>query len=196
MAARNKIDQKSLVIAAKGVQARKVGTSAQKTPKRAQRAVIRPTEQRLARNDHRSAGLATKFDAPIDKLLAHDHLTQEQYDALKVYAEQARLAEQSTMRDSCDFSVRGGSGNGPSAAIISARIQTSLMENRAGALVSILRAVVRDERSITDYCIEKHGARERYDKRGRFVAMVPKCERRVVPEAREQLKKVAQLIVR
>lgn len=174
-----------LVAAVQAIQARKQATS---TPRAQKGEIVPPTPERAAHGPSRRAGLATRFDNPIDRLHEQGHLTQEQFDTFKVYAEQAALAEKSTMRDSCDFSVRGSGGGEPSAAIVSARIQTALMENRAGPHADLVRKVVRDGQSLTQYCIEKHGGYEKYDKRGRFVAMVPRGKGRVLEEARKYLR--------
>ena len=157
--------------------------------------IVPPTPQRAAQGPSRRAGLATKFDSPLERLLKDGHLSQDQFDILKLYAEQAALAEKSVVRDSCDFSVRGNGGE-PSMAIVSARIQTAMMENRAGAHVHVARKIARDGQSVTQYCIDKYGAYEKYDKRGRFVAMVPKGKARVLEETRGFLRKAANGMIR
>ena len=166
-----------------------------KAHKRQPKVVVKPTIERLCKGSSRSAGLATKFDSPIERLRASNHLIQDQYEILQVYADQSRLAEKSPMRDSCDFTIRGNGGGEPSPAIISARLATHEMEAKAGALVSILQAIVRDERSISDYCIERYGGRERYDHKGRFVAIVPRREKVVIADARRELRAVANRLL-
>jgi hypothetical protein len=49
---------------------------------------------------------------------------------------------------------------------------------------------------LSEWCIARHGGRERYDGSGRFVAMVPCAEKRVMAEALLDLKYVAGTIVR
>jgi hypothetical protein len=156
---------------------------------------MKPTDEREGKNTFRSAGMARKVRPPIDVLLDQGHLSPEQHEALALYAEQAHLADKSPTRDSCDFSVRGGSGD-ISLAIVSARIQTALMENRMAQFVSIGRAIARDEMTIAQYCVERFGGRERYDKRGRFVAIVPKREKVVTKEARGELRKAANELLK
>jgi len=187
--------QKALTKAAQAVQARKRYSDTPKRSKRADVTVVRPTDERETHNEFRYAGVARRTKPPIETLKENEHLSQEQYDVLKFYAEQAQLAEKSPGRDSCDFSVRSGSGE-PSMAIVSARIQTAVMENRMAQFVSVGRAVACDEMTIAQYCIERFGGRERYDKKGRFVAMVPKREKEVTEDARRELRQAADNMLR
>lgn len=184
----------ALTKAAQAVQARKRRVDTPKASKRAKIDAMRPTEERECKNTFRSAGMARKVRPPIDVLKEQGHLTPEQHEVLALYAEQAHLAGKSPTRDSCDFSVRGGSGD-VSLAIVSARIQTAVMENRMGQFVSIGRAIARDEMTIAQYCVERFGGRERYDKRGRFVAVVPKREKAVTEDARRELRKAANNLI-
>lgn len=104
-----------------------------------------------------SAGMAVKIIPAIDTLKTKGHITQGEYDALKYYREQASLAEQSPTRDSCDFSVRGGEGHGPSVAIISAKVETERLEKLMGGLFPIARAICVDDLSLEQWMKEKYG---------------------------------------
>lgn len=120
-----------------------------------------------------SAGMAVKIIPAIDTLKTKGHITQGEYDALKYYREQASLAEQSPTRDSCDFSVRGGEGHGPSVAIISAKRETERLERLLGNLRGICRAVCVDDLSLTQWACKQHGSRERV-KSGKVVEIIPR----------------------
>ena len=133
-----------------------------------------------------SAGMARKVVPVIVTLKTRGDITQSEYDALNHYRDQASLAEQSPTRDSCDFSVRGGTeGNGPSLAIISAKRETERLERLLGNLRGVCRAVCVDDLSLTQWACKQHGSRER--KRGNVVEFVPKGKK-VIDFARWELK--------
>jgi hypothetical protein len=145
-----------LVEVARQIEARK--TKGERKPKALK---VEPTAERAAMNEMRSAGMAATVVPVIDTLLKREQITQDEHAKLLKYRQVAIMADGSETRDSCDFSVRGGNGYGPSAAVISARIDTALYENRAGVHAGLLRAVARDDTSLTRYCVERFGGRER-----------------------------------
>lgn len=164
--------------------------------KRKQRPVIEtmpPTAEREARNEFRSVGMARRVVPIIDQEAKAGHLTPKEHEALSYYRDQASLAEKSPVRSCCDNSPRGG--NGPGVAIVSAMIETGRLEREFGQLWELARAVAVDDVSISQWCIRKFGGRERYDCKGRFVAMVPICEKRHKAMARLELKMAARRIM-
>ena len=118
---------------------------------------LRPTEAREAHNDFESAGIAVRAIPPIVAMHRRGILTQEEYDALAYYRDQALLAERSLIRDSCDFTIRGGTGNGPGVAILSAQLETGRMERDMGALVDLCRAICVDDKTIEQWCVDSYG---------------------------------------
>lgn len=154
---------------------------------------IRPTDERENHNPTESAGAARRVTPPIVMLHRQGKIDDKQLEALAYYRDQAGLAHKSPTRDSCDFSVRG-EGSGPGAAITSASIETSRLERELGALAPMARFVVRDDNTLTRWCIEQHGGRERYDKNGRFIAMVPRCEQRVMRDAVQDIRAIARTL--
>lgn len=165
---------------------------------------VKPTPEREARNQTVSAGMARRIKPMIDILRDRGVLSASQHEMLDYYREQANLAEVSPVRSCCDDTVRGGSGNGPGAAITSAKLEVARMERQlaeyspgdAQAMADVLRAVARDDMSLSAYCIAKYGGRERYDARGRFVAMVPNKEKRNMGIERINLLYAARVITR
>ena len=118
---------------------------------------LRPTEASEAHNDFESAGVAVRAIPPIVTMHRRGDLTQEEFDNLAYYRDQALLAERSLIRDSCDFSPRGGSGNGPGVAILSAQLETHRMERDMGQLVYLCRAICVDDKSIEQWCVDSYG---------------------------------------
>jgi hypothetical protein len=81
------------------------------------------------------------------------------------------------------------------AQIETSRIERDILGYGQWAL-DLLRHVARDDKTLCSWCIETHGGRERYDGKGRLVAIVPVAERRVMREALLDLKYIAGAIVR
>lgn len=155
--------------------------------------VIRPTDEQQARDTFRSAGMAMRKVPIIEQLFEAGLLQEREYMALAYYRDQAGLADHSPVRSCCDNSPRGGDG-GPGVAIMSARLETARMERELGSLREIAYAVAVDDVSLPQWCIRQYGGRERYDKRGRFVAMVPVREVLNLKLARQDLRIAARRI--
>ena len=165
----------------------------------------RPTVERMAHNDIEPAGAAVRIVPVIDTLLATKQLTRAEYDRLAYYRQQAHRAE-----DDCAVAgtlapekIMGGGGGQRNSSHIPASlictpaiIETARIErdlNREGFL-ALVRAVAVHDISLTRWCIQQHGGRERYGPKGRFVAVVPIREKDVVPIARQQLRYATGLI--
>ena len=157
---------------------------------------LMPTPERIAHGEVITAGMARKIVPAIETLHKRGLIDAKEYDALAYYRDQASLAEHSPVRSCCDTSPRGGSDHGPGVAILSAMLETGRIERDLGQLVDIARAVAVDDKSLSQWCIDKHGGRERYDGNGRFVAIVPICEKRHMEIARLELRMAARRIVR
>jgi hypothetical protein len=140
-----------------------------------QRADVTP--ERAQRSEFQSAGMARKLVPPILTLLKAKQITPEEFAALDYYRQQSITATRSPSRDSCDFSIGGGTGHGePSLAIQSAKREVSRLEAACGALVSIVRAVCTEDMSLTQWACHKHGSREKYDKGGKVIELVPRAK--------------------
>ena len=64
----------------------------------------------------------------------------------------------------------------------------------AKAMIDVLEAIVRDDMSLSQYCGRKYGGRERYNAKGKLVAIVPRSERRVMKLERINLLYAAGVI--
>lgn len=156
--------------------------------------IIRLTPERAGRAEFVSAGMARKLVPPIDTMRNQGLLSDSEWSALSYYRDQASLADRSPVKSCCDDTPSGG--NGPGVTIISAAIETGRIERDLGALRDIARAVAVDDKSLAQWCIDKHGGRERYGKDGVFVAVVPVNEKRHVQMARMELRMAAHRICR
>lgn len=137
---------------------------------------VRPTEQREAHNDFRSAGAAVRLVPVIETLLVAGKLTRAEFDALAYYREQAHKAEDDMAQGSTLSPERimggGGSncGGGFPAVMLAtpAIIMTGYIENNLGPLRSLARAIAVDDISPAQWAIAKTGGIERVEK-GRTV---------------------------
>jgi hypothetical protein len=158
--------------------------------------VIAPTPEQLGGGEfHRGNHGHYRRVPVIDTMLKRDQITPQEHLMLSYYRDQASLAEKSEVKSCLDFSVKGGD-MGPPAAITSALLETARIERDLGSLRQIARAVVVEDKSIAQWCIEQFGGRERYGKDGRFVAIVPVNESKAVQMATMELRMAARRIVR
>lgn len=165
---------------------------------------LRPTPQREAHNDFRRAGIVFRVVPVIDTLLKAGKLDQAEYDALEYYREQAQKAEDDMARCGTlapERMMGGSQGTGGSRIPVGmlatpAIIECGRIERDLGELRTIARAIAVDDWSLTRWCIEKHGGRERRDDKGKFLAVVPVAEKRVMELARLDLRMAARRIAR
>lgn len=140
------------------------------------RAFARPTQE-VAAKGVQSAGFAVKRTPPIETLLKSEKITADQFRRLQRFRDTFHLAERSPIK-SCLNDNPGGKGDGPSVAVVSARVQLGWwLRDMPGQCWEILEAVCGNDMSLSEYCVEKFGGRERYGPRGEFVAVVPINER-------------------
>lgn len=164
------------------------------------------TQERRAHNEFRSAGMAKRVIPVIETLANSGWLTPAQFDALDYYRDQASRAEDDEAQQNTlsPERIMGGGGqatitSGPIPKVLIATpaiLETSRIERDLGSLRDIARAIAVQDWTLTRWCIEKFGGRERYDAKGRFVAIVPVNEKRHVQLARLELRYAAGLITR
>lgn len=170
---------------------------------------IQPTPERLLHNKIESAGPAKRVVVPIRYLFDTDRLTPSQFDNLDYYRTQANQAQEDEKQSGPldPEKMMGGSGGFAGSKIpaslmcnSSAVRETARIERELRAygqeFLDLVRWVARDDKTLAQWCILKHGGRERYDGKGRFVALVPICEKRVMRLALQDLKYAAGAIVR
>lgn len=163
---------------------------------------LKPTEPRRSAppseqiGSFETAGMAYRRVPVIDTMLARGQLCDDEHRRLRHYRDQEALAGASPVRSCLDVGVGGGGGDIPmTAAVLSAQLAVARIEKDLGSLSDIARAVAIDDLSLSQWCCRKHGSRERYDARGRFVAIVPVAESRVVPIAKTELRMAARRIL-
>lgn len=115
---------------------------------------IGPTPEQEARNDFVSAGPAYRKVPVIDTMLKTEKITEAEHIKLSYYRDQASIADSSPVRSNCDFSVKG-SGHGPSAAILSAKLETQRIERDMGKLSNIVRMVALDDITLSQIIIQQ-----------------------------------------
>jgi hypothetical protein len=168
-----------------------------KNKKRKTRAPINlvgPTPEIEARGAER-VGMATRRIPVIETMHRRAQLNEEQFRRLMKFRDTLIMAERTPVK-SCLNDNPGGNGNGPSVATISAIIQAGWWErDMPGNAWEVAVAVCRDDKSLSEYCVEKYGGRERYDKNGGFIALVPVGEKTRVARALLDLRFASGFIV-
>ena len=156
---------------------------------------IAPTIEAQRHGDYVSAGMAFKRVPVIDTMRARKQLDEREYQALAFYRDQAALAERSPVKSCLDQRVSGAANDiSLSGAIVSAILTTARIERELGSLASLARAVAVDDKSLSQWCVDRFGGRERYDGKGKLVAIVPAGEKKAVEIARLELKFAARRI--
>ena len=153
-----------------------------------------PTEEAEQHGTFVSAGMRFRRVPVIETMLERKQLTHEEYRRLAHYRDQASLAERSPVK-SCLDQGTGGSGDiGPTAAITSAILTTARIERDLGSLADIARAVAVEDKSLSQWCVDKFGGRERYGPGGKFVAVVPIREKEHMKIAAMEIRMAAHRI--
>jgi hypothetical protein len=119
--------------------------------------VVRPTEQREAANDFRSAGMAVKVIPPIETLYSAGKISERQFKGLARYADVANAAERSHIKSNIDFSVYG-SGEGLPHFGVRMNIELGYLNRALGSLQDIAEAVCVREVSVSQWAMERGGS--------------------------------------
>lgn len=158
---------------------------------------LRPTESREAHNDFAREGMSYRAVPVIETMLRAGQLTPAQFDNLMYYRDQAHRAQDDCAQDGTlsPERIMGGVSSSPGGGKIPAILlgtpailECARIEREIGSLIDIARAVAVNDVTLTRWCIERHGGRERYNGKGEFVAMVPIAEKRVMAEALLELR--------
>lgn len=152
-----------------------------------------PTPEQIGGGEFKRIGMHYRRVPVIDSLFDAGKLNHAQYAALAFYRNQAIQAEDDYARSSTLDAERvnggGGSfGSGLPLVWTAAIAETGRIERDLGSLLDIARAIAVNDMTIAQWCIAKHGGRERYDSKGRFVAMVPACGQEKINIALMELK--------
>lgn len=156
---------------------------------------IAPTVEAQRHALFASAGMRYVRIPVIDTMRTRGQLNDRQYQALAFYRDQASLAERSPMKSCLDVGIGGDGDIAVPAVITSALLTTARIERELGSLTEITRAVAVNDTSLAQWCINKFGGRERYDGKGKFVAVVPVREKHHMEMALLELRMAALRIV-
>jgi hypothetical protein len=104
-------------------------------------------------------GKAFRRVVMIDLLLKQEILDTAQHKALKHYRHHADVADRSPLKDSLNKAPGGGTGI-PSIEVLNAVRVAADCERAAGSLRDILRAVVVDDVSLSQWAMMRGGARQ------------------------------------
>lgn len=129
----------------------------------------------------------------VEQLSASGLFTDEEAKALRHYRHHADLIERSPTRDSLCLQ-RGGSGNGRTITFLNAAFLVGQVEAAVGSLADILRAVVVEDVSLSQWAIRRSGGIDtRRERKGRVVtAIEPK--QKALAIAKLEMKLAAQRV--
>lgn len=140
-----------------------------------------------------TVGTAHRRIPMIDRLRAEGLFTTEEHKALAHYRHHANLVDGSLTRDSL-APRSGGGGDGRSIIYLNACALVSQVEAAAGQLAGILRALVVDDVSPSQWAIARHGGIERNRRRkgGPQTCIEPRPKHLAI--ARMEMKMAAQRV--
>lgn len=123
-----------------------------------------PTPEQHGHGDFVRFGGRWRRVPVIDTMRDRKQLTRDEHRALARYRDMAALAVRSPTRSCLDVAVRGAASDLPrSAATVSAELDVARMERDMGSVADIARAVAVDDMTLSQWCIAKHGGRERLE---------------------------------
>jgi hypothetical protein len=134
-------------------------------------------------------GKAYRRQPMILSLRVQGLIDAEQFRALSHYRHHADLANRSPLRDSLCLQ-RGGAGPGPSVSILNASRVRDDCERAAGSLADILRAVVIEDMSLSQWAMNRYGVIEERDGN----VSRPKPQKRGLQRAQLEIKVAAQRV--
>lgn len=135
-----------------------------------------------------SLGKAYRKHRMLEKLARQGLFSEAEAKALRHYQHHADTAERSPVRDSLN-KQRGGSGTGPTVEYLNACRVRDDCERAAGQLADILRAVIIDDLSLSDWAIQRFGGVDKfYVRKGPKNTTIKVHEIRAKEEALKQAK--------
>lgn len=135
--------------------------------------VVAPTDAAMSKAAFVRAGIPYRRVPPIDILrVATDaekrpKLSERQHKALSHYRDRYALARGSEVQSCLKAAVPGGGGDGPSGAVLRARVEIAYLDRELGTLRDITAAVAGCDITLSQWAIDRFGALERKDAKGR-----------------------------
>ena len=123
--------------------------------------LIEPTSEQYEKNDFERAARAYRKVSPVVSLSRKGVISSLQADALLKYGEIADNCSRSSPKSCCDFSVKGGSSEGPSAKIVYNRNELQRLDRKLGGLADFAAKIAVEWKTINQWAIEQFGGIER-----------------------------------
>ena len=158
---------------------------------------VPPTAEQQSHGNYTSAGMAYRRIPMIDTLRDVGKLSDDDHRRLTHYRDQDASAEVSLTKSCLDIREGGGGQGGMtlSTAALSAHLEVGRIERELGSLRGIARSIAIDDWSLSRWCCDRYGSRERYDGKGKFVAIVPVREKESLAMALMELRMAARRIL-
>lgn len=163
-----------------------------------------PTDAQLARDEFELVGIQKRGQTvgrvysrvrQLEALSRRGFFTDDETKALWQYRYNADMADRSLIRDSLNKTVRGGNdSDGIPAYVLDAKDYVAKCEREAGRLAIVLRSIIVDDKSPSQYAMETGGAAEYcYEKDGKRICEL-KPKRRILDDVQHELKIAARRI--
>lgn len=177
-----------------------------KNAKRQKRA--KPTEEQMRHAEFReedivdrqpggrfaTIGKAFRKRRMLEILGAQGLFSSAEFKALAHYRHHADMADRSLLRDSLNTYRAGGDGSGPTVEMITAIALVADVERAAGSLVDILRAVIVEDKSLSQWAMDHGGSIEQCrDRKGRTVCTL-EPKRKALNVAKLDMQMVAKRV--
>lgn len=129
-------------------------------------AIMEPTASQIERDDYQLAPITERGQVigtgfrkvrQLEKLLAQDMITPSEFHALHRYRLYADMSDRSLLKDSLAKQMPGGGKGEIPPYILDAKFRAGAIEAAAGSLAAMLRTVVVDDTSLSQWAID-HGA--------------------------------------
>jgi len=138
-------------------------------------------------------GVAYRRRPMIDILHEQGLFSQDELKALRHYRHHADLIDGSPTKDSLCIEY-GGGGDGRTITMLNASYLVRSVESAVGTLVDILRAVVVDDTSLSQWAINRYGGIEKRRQRKGRVQVTIEPRDRGLAIARLEMKFAAQRV--
>lgn len=125
-------------------------------------AIMEPTASQIERDDYQLAPITERGQVigtgfrkvrQLEKLLAQDMITPSEFHALHRYRLYADMSDRSLLKDSLAKQMPGGGKGEIPPYILDAKFRAGAIEAAAGTLAPMLRAVIVDDNSLSEWAI-------------------------------------------
>lgn len=139
-------------------------------------------------------GKAFRRKPMVDLLAKQGMFSEREAKALRQYRHYAGLADKSLVRDSLNRRPGGGNHDGPTVEVLTAIQMTEACERASGTLADILRAVIVNDMSLSQWAIHRGGSVEICRERKGKVVCAIEPRRKALDAAKLEIRMAARRV--